>query len=166
VAAAAFSVLVGGVAGDVEAKKSKKIFRPVVNGKRFKPRPSSIGLIGGGGTIGFLATGTKVGGTAKTVLVACAVVLDIQAFPFTSTDCTASYTETKVRPFSIKIWQPPAENAIGMIEVTIDEYTPGVFVSGRFRALQPLPSSQPLGLPPITLEGEFRGKVELDDGSN
>lgn len=164
-AAAALAMLVGSVAGDVAAKKSKKIFKPTVNGKRLRPTPRSVELAAGGGTIGFLATGSKVAkglsGTSKIVIVSCVNDLSIQAFPFTSTDCLAGYTETRARPLETKIW---THLQTGATEVTIGEYTPGVFISGRFRSVVPAGPSNP-DLPPVTLEGEFRGPVTLGDPS-
>lgn len=166
VAAAAFAILVGGVINDASAKKkSKEILKVTVNGKRLKPTARYTEFTAGGGTIAFSVSGVKLPkglkGTSKNLYVACANDLSIQVFPFRSTDCTASYGETRASPVSFTIW---AHYTIGLTEVTIDEFTPGVFISGRFRTLEPLPST-PAGLPPVTLEGEFRGPVQQADPS-
>jgi hypothetical protein len=85
--------------------------------------------------------------------------LSIQAFPFTSTDCLASYTESRLRPASTKNW---SHVTFGPTEVTIDSYQPGVSISGRFHSVVPPGPSNP-DLPPVTLDGEFRGPVDLGD---
>jgi hypothetical protein len=143
------------------AKRNKKIFKAVVDGRRLKPTPRTVGLETGGGTIGLLVTGTKSGGArgvSKSVLVTCVNDLGLQRFPFTTTDCLANYTETRPRPLSIRIWQTLQ---IGATEVTVDTYD-GVSIAGRFHAVLPPGPSNP-ALPPVTVDGEFRGPVRVGD---
>jgi hypothetical protein len=156
--------MVTGGAVDATAKpKGKKVFKVRVDGKRLKFKPVTVGLAGGGGTIGFLVSGAKVArglrGISKTVLVSCVNDLSVQTFPFTTTDCLASYVETRARPLSMKVWQGLA---FGETEVTFDSYEPGVRVAGRVRSVVPAHPSNP-DLPPVTLVGEFRGPVTLGD---
>jgi hypothetical protein len=156
VAATAFAVMVAAVPGDGWAKKAKPILRARIDGKKLKPAQRTVQLSSGGGTIGFLASGqklAKLGGTIKTLLVSCAVIVEGRALPFTSTDCLTSYSETKVsKTPTFKIW---SDVTLGGTQVTFEEYD-GTRIGGRFSAVVP-PSSGNPGLAPITVEGEFRG---------
>lgn len=160
-AGTALAVMVGGGALDATAKKkSKKVFKVTVDRKHLKFKPPTIGLGAGGGTIAFQVSGVKrarsLRGTSKFVLVTCVNDLSIQTFPFTSTDCLANYTEIR-GPVS-KTWM---HLTTGATEVTIDSYEPGVSISGRFHSV--VPASTNPDLPPITLDGEFHGPVDLGD---
>jgi hypothetical protein len=85
--------------------------------------------------------------------------LGIQTFPFTSTDCLTSYIETRARPLSMKFWQ---HFDFGPTQVTFDSYEPGVHIAGRFHSVVPGGPTN-ADLPPVTIEGEFRGPVTLGD---
>jgi hypothetical protein len=156
-------MLVGGTLEATAKKKSKKIFKVTVAGKHLKFKPATIGLSAGGGTIGFLASGAKVArglrGISKSVVLTCVNDLGVQTFPFTTTDCVASYTETRARPLSMKTW---VNLQFGPTEVTIDSYELGVRIAGRVHSVLPPGPSNP-ELSPIMLDGEFRGPVELGD---
>lgn len=92
-------------------------------------------------------------------MLACANELSIQTFPFTTTDCLGSYSETRARPYSLKIW---SHIPFGPTTVTFDEYVPGVRISGRFHSVLPPAQGNP-ELESVTLDGEFHGPVTLGD---
>jgi hypothetical protein len=139
-------------AGDIKA---------TINGKRFKGSPKFSEMSAGGGTIGFLATGIKYGGgrrNSKVVMISCVNDLSVQAFPFTSTNCLATYFETGIRAPVQKIWN---DIRVPATEVTFDSYEPGVRVAGRFHAV--VAGFSDPDLQPLTIDGEFQGPVKLGD---
>src|SRR5262245_60500815 len=95
--ALAVAMVAIGPTAEGAARKPGKILRATVGGRRFKPSRGTVALSAGGGTIGFLAAGTKVAhslhGVSKLLTVACGNDLSVQTFPFVTTDCLASYTE-------------------------------------------------------------------------
>jgi hypothetical protein len=159
-------VVVAVVAGGLPAgaaKRSNKVFTATINGKRWKSVPRSLGLAAGGGTIAFSASGTKragLRGFTKILYVACGNDLSIQTFPFTTPDCVTAYNETRGRPLTLRYWY----QLIGGTEVTVESYD-GVRIVARFRTLEPLKPQSDASLPDVTIEGEWRGPVQIGDGS-
>jgi hypothetical protein len=155
------ALVAGGVPADA-AKRNKKVFKALVDGKRWKSGKRYAGLAAGGGTIAFSAFGTKLGGLhgfTKTLGVACANDLSLQTFPFTTTDCLTTYGEIRARPLTQRNW---FQN-VGGTEVTVESYD-GVRIVARFRTITPL-TGLDTSLPDLNIEGEWRGPVQIGDGS-
>jgi len=156
-ASVAAATLVAGAPHDALAKP-KRVINATVNGKRLKPTPRTVFLGAEGGTIGFLAQAQKIAihGTTKTLLVSCAVVLAGRTYPFTSTDCLTSYSESKgLRHPVLKVW---TDIVTGATQVTFDSYD-GTNIAGSFHGVAPAGPTN-AGLPPVTVDGTFHGVVQ------
>jgi hypothetical protein len=161
IGAIVLALAASGVPADA-AGPSKKVFKALVNGKRWKSGKRYAGLTAGGGTIAFSAFGSKPGGLhrfTKTLGVACANDLSLQTFPFTTTDCVTTYGEIRARPLTQRTWY----QNVGGTEVTVESYD-GVRIVARFRTIMPL-TGLDASLPDLNIEGEWRGPVQLGDGS-
>jgi hypothetical protein len=156
-ALAALTVLAAGMPDPAQAKAKRKI-KATIDGKKLKPTKRTVYLSAGGGTIGFLAQAQRISirGTTKTLMVSCAVYFPGQGYPFTSTDCLTTYSETK--GVSTRFWMDLVSPTTS---VTFDSYD-GTNIAGSFHATVPGGPSNP-DLPPVVVDGTFSGKAEQGD---
>jgi hypothetical protein len=154
--AAAMAVLVAGmpVAAEAAKRKKKPVLTATVNGKRVKFK-FNVQLTGGGDTIAFFVIGQtrpRLGRLLRTLGFSCGL------FPPATTPadlgfCLSTYSETRVsRQPSAKAWQTP----VGGTRVTVDAWD-GSNIAGTFGAVL----ESYTGDPPVTVEGQFRGRVTL-----
>jgi hypothetical protein len=144
------AVLMGGPPAEAARKKGR--VKATVNGKRIKFK-RYLHIAAGDPAVPFLViaqTRARLGGLLRQISIGCADFPPATmpgALPF----CFSQYTETRIsRQPTIRGWQ----NTTGQTQVTIQSYD-GTAVVGQFSgALDSLS-----GDPPITIEGEFRGRV-------
>lgn len=153
VIAAVLAVAVAGPSSEALAKKKPKVqMRATINGKTVKLKKNSS-ITGGGGTIAFFVIAqTKPKPLLRTLGVACGQ-FPPPAVPGPGSFCTTSYQEMKIgRNVVIRAWL----DQVGETQVTFDSYD-GQNVSGHFVA----DVSSISGDPPVHIEGEFSGPIQL-----
>jgi len=152
VSAAVVALFVAGPSSDALAKKPKVQMRATINGKSVKLKKNGS-ITGGGGTIAFFVIAqTKPRPLLRTLGVGCGQ-FPPPTVPGPVSFCTTTYQETKIsRHPVLRGWT----DVVDATQVTVDSYD-GTSISGHF--VTDVTSLS--GDPPVHIEGEFSGPIEL-----
>jgi len=146
----ALTTLTVGVPVASEAKGGKRIVTATVNGKRVKWSGRLLSFTQGDS--GLIIVGTKAR-ASKTIGIGCPILLGASTYPLTlDTYCSGQYAERAGKRY----WFNPGVSG-EPFSVTVESFD-GTVVAGRFSGtLPPLVGATT----PVTLEGSFRGAVNV-----